>query len=90
MRSINWLLFLKIIDGKYEIMQSGSNIVPTEEYDKVLPTTERIARQSDKVYFDGNKLLIKEGESLMSVEDLNELEYGSLDNDSTVPRIFDV
>ncbi|MDA6977934.1 hypothetical protein OSM85_29135, partial [Escherichia coli] len=69
---MNWLLFLKYIDGEYYIVQAGSNIVPTEEFDKVLPTTERIARQSDKVYFDGEKLKLKDGEILLSVEELNE------------------
>ena len=67
-----WLLFLKKIDDKYLIKQAGMNIIPTEEYDKVLPTTEQIARQSEKVFFDGVKLRLKNGESLMSVEKLNE------------------
>ncbi|PTJ92056.1 hypothetical protein [Staphylococcus simulans] len=68
---MNWLLFLKYENGKYEIKQAGSNIVPTEAYDKVLPTTERVARQSEKVYFDGEMLRLKEGETLMTVEELN-------------------
>ncbi|UXV43460.1 hypothetical protein [Staphylococcus simulans] len=68
---MNWLLFLKYENGKYEIKQAGSNIVPTEAYDKVLPTTERVARQSEKVYFDGEVLRLKEGETLMTVEELN-------------------
>lgn len=68
---MNWLLFLKLIDGKYEIVQAGANIVPTEAYDKVLPTTERIARQHEKVYFDGEKLKLKEGQELLTVEELN-------------------
>lgn len=68
---MNWLLFLKYENGKYEIKQAGSNIVPTEAYDKVLPTTERVARQSEKVYFDGEMLRLKEGETLKTVEELN-------------------
>lgn len=91
MCNINWLLFLKIIDGNYEILQSGSNIVPTEEYDKVLPTTEKIARQSDKVYFDGTKLRLKDGETLLSVEELDEQEYGSRENSGKNDAyIFDI
>lgn len=68
-----WLLFMKYINGEYLIVQAGYNIVPTQDYDKVLPTTEKIARQSDKVYFDGEKLKLKDGETLLSVEELNEL-----------------
>lgn len=66
-----WLLFLNKINGKYVIEQAGSNLVPNKEYDKVLPTTERIARQADKVYFDGEKLQIKEGAVLLTVEELD-------------------
>ena len=69
---LTWLLFLKIIDGEYVIVQSGSNILPTEEYDKVLPTTEKIARQSNKVYFDGEKLVLRNGMKLLSVDELND------------------
>ncbi|MFD7036745.1 hypothetical protein ACFV8V_13555 [Mammaliicoccus sciuri] len=69
---LTWLLFLKLIDGEYVIVQSGSNILPTEEYDKVLPTTEQIARQADKVYFDGEKLILKNGMELLSVDELND------------------
>lgn len=88
---MNWLLFLKYIDGEYYIVQAGSNIVPTEKFDKVLPTTERIARQSDKVYFDGEKLNLKDGETLLSVEELNELKESPLEESKqTQPVIFDI
>jgi|GEM_PF-1884259 len=89
---MNWLLFFKYIEGKYHIVQAGSNIVPTEEFDKVLPTTERIARQSDKVYFDGEKLKLKDGETLLSIEELNELKESPLEEESkqTQPVIFDI
>lgn len=70
---MNWLLFLKLINGEYEIVQSGVNIVPTEEFDKVLPTTEKIARQFEKVFFDGEKLRVKEGEELTSLVELNKI-----------------
>ncbi|MDU0318224.1 hypothetical protein, partial [Staphylococcus epidermidis] len=49
----------------------GYNLVPTKEYDKTLPTTERIARQFEKVYFDGNNLKVLESETLLSIEELN-------------------
>lgn len=89
---MNWLLFLKYIDDKYHIVQAGSDIVPTEDFDKVLPTTERIARQSDKVYFDGEKLKLKDGETLLSVEELNELKESPLEEEpkQTQPVIFDI
>lgn len=66
-----WMLFLKLVDGEYEIVQAGYNLVPTKEYDKTLPTTERIARQFEKVYFDGNSLKVFESETLLSIEELN-------------------
>ena len=89
---MNWLLFLKYIDGKYYLVQAGSDIVTTEDFDKVLPTTERIARQSDKVYFDGEKLKLKDGETLLSVEELNELKESPLEQETkqTQPVIFDI
>lgn len=88
---MNWLLFLKYIDDKYHIVQAGSDIVPTEDFDKVLPTTERIARQSDKVYFDGEKLKLKDGETLLSVEELNELKESPLEESKQIqPVIFDI
>lgn len=89
---MNWLLFLKYVDDKYHIVQAGSDIVPTEDFDKVLPTTERIARQSDKVYFDGEKLKLKDGETLLSVEELNEIKESPLEEieRNTQPVIFDI
>ena len=37
----------------------GYNLVPTQAYDKVIPTTEKVVRNVDKVYFDGDKLRVK-------------------------------
>lgn len=88
---MNWVLFLKLIDDKFEIIQSGANLVPTQEYDKVLPTTERIARQSDKVYFDGEQLKLNDGETLLSVDELNNLnntEEMNISDENT--KIYDV
>ena len=89
---MTWLLFMKIIDGEYFIVQSGSNIVPTEDFDKVIPTTEKIARQSDKVYFDGQKLKVKDGETLLSMEELDAQKDSPLevDNKEVTPVIFDI
>ncbi|PTK55261.1 hypothetical protein BUZ37_01655 [Staphylococcus haemolyticus] len=86
-----WQLFLIYKNGKYEIIQAGSNMVPVEPFDKVIPTTEKIARQSDKVYFDGEKLKLKDGEKLLSVEELNELKESPLEEPKqTQPVIFDI
>ncbi len=89
---MNWLLFLKYIENEYHIVQAGSDIVPTEDFDKVIPTTERIARQSDKVYFDGEKLKLKDGKTLLSVEELNKLKESPLEEieRNTQPVIFDI
>lgn len=87
-----WMLFLKLIDGEYEIVQAGYNLVPTQIYDKTLPTTERIARQFEKVYFDGEKLQVIEDGTLLSVEELNELRENPLEDElkKTQPIIFDI
>ncbi|WP_204243471.1 hypothetical protein [Mammaliicoccus sciuri] len=88
---MNWLLLLKLIDNNYVIIQGGANIVPTQEYDKVLPTTERIARQIDKVYFDGENLRIKEGKKLLTIDELNTLNnVEEMDVTKANPKIYDV
>ncbi|MFV5768039.1 hypothetical protein [Mammaliicoccus sciuri] len=88
---MNWLLFLTRTEEGYFIEQSGSNIVPDKEYDKVLPTTERIARQADKVFYDGEKLQIKEGKELLSVEQLNDIEQPAFETQNSVaPMIYDI
>lgn len=80
------------IDGEFEIVLAGCDLVPNKAYDKVLPTTEKIARQADKVYFDGEKLRVKDNETLYSLEELNKVlkEEG---NDFTTPEnaaVFDI
>lgn len=86
-----WVLFLKLINGEYEIVQAGYNLVPTQEYDKTLPTTEKIVRQFEKVYFDGEKLRLKEEETLLSIEELNAQNNQNLEDDiPTEPIIYDI
>ncbi|WP_314347798.1 hypothetical protein [Mammaliicoccus vitulinus] len=88
---MNWLLLLKLIDNNYVIVQGGANIVPTQEYDKVLPTTERIARQIDKVDFDGENLKIKEGEKLLTVDELNNLNNTEkMDISNVNTKVYDI
>lgn len=70
-----WIIAYRIIDGHYEEVMSGSNILIDEEVDKVLPVAEHVARQSRKLYYDGEKLRVKEGETLLSLEELNAEQY---------------
>ncbi|EKU48007.1 hypothetical protein [Staphylococcus massiliensis] len=91
---MKWLLFLVKQDDKYFIEQAGIGIVPDKAYDKVLPTTEQIARQPEKVYFDGERLRVKTGETLYSIEKLDELDNASipLENKGAIDdvQIYDV
>lgn len=70
---MQWNLYLIKVDGEFEIVLAGCDLVPNKAYDKVLPTTEKIARQADKVYFDGEKLRVKDNEVLSSLEELNKV-----------------
>ncbi|WP_145232914.1 hypothetical protein [Staphylococcus arlettae] len=91
---MNWLLFLKLDDeGNFNIVQAGSDIVPTQSFDKVLRTTEKVARQADKVYFDGTNIRLKEGETLLTVDELNkELvdEIPDVREEYSEPEVYDV
>lgn len=70
----NWMIMYKIIDGVYEPYQYGSNIVPSSNVDKVIQVPEEIAVQAYKFDFDGNSLKRKEGEYVMTLEELKEYE----------------
>lgn len=89
---MQWNLYLIKIDGEFEIVLAGCDLVPNKAYDKVLPTTERIARQADKVYFDGEKLKVKDNEVLSSLEELNKV-FKEEGNDFTTPEnatVYDI
>lgn len=66
------MIMYKIIDGKYEPYQYGSNIVPSSNVDKVIQVPEEIAMQAYKFDFDGATLKRKEGEFIMTLEELDE------------------
>lgn len=91
---MNWLLFLKLDDeGNFNIVQAGSDIVPTQSFDKVLRTTEQVARQANKVYFDGTNIRLKEGETLLTVDELNEVladEIPDVREERLEPEVYDV
>lgn len=73
----SWIICYVIRDGKYEWADSGKNLILTEEYDKVIPVREHVARQVDKLFFDGEKLKLKDGETLLSKTQLDQQQYES-------------
>ena len=83
---------MSLINDKYVIEDAGFNIIPQKEYDKILPTTERVAKQIEKVYYDGEKLKLKEGETLLSLEELNDRKEPLLEieKDEEKPIIYDI
>lgn len=87
-----WLILMSLINGKYVIEDAGFNIIPQKEYDKILPTTERVAKQIEKIYYDGEKLKLKEGETLLSLEELNDRKKPLLEieKDEEKPIIYDI
>ena len=70
----NWLIMYKEINGVLEPTQYGNNIVPNGNFDKVIQVPEQVARQANKFDFDGSKLIRKEGQTIHTIEVLNELE----------------
>ncbi|UXR51027.1 hypothetical protein [Staphylococcus simulans] len=91
---MNWLLFLRLDDeGNFNIVQAGSDIVPTQSFDKVLRTTEQVARQANKVYFDGTNIRLKQGETLLTVGELNKAlvdEIPDVREEYSEPEVYDV
>ena len=70
----NWLIMYKEVDGVLEPTQYGKNIVPNGNFDKVIQVPEQVARQANKFDFDGSKLIRKEGQTIHTIEELNEFE----------------
>lgn len=87
-----WIILMSLINGEYVIEDAGFNIIPQKEYDKILPTTERVAKQIEKIYYDGEKLKLKEGENLLSLEELNDRKEPLLEieKDEEKPIIYDI
>lgn len=87
-----WIILMSLINDKYVIEDAGFNIIPQKEYDKILPTTERVAKQIEKIYYDGEKLKLKEGETLLSLEELNDRKESLLEieKDEEKPIIYDI
>ena len=73
----NWSICFLYYDGDYQWVEAGKNIVIANQYDKVIPVREHVARQVDKLFFDGEKLKLKEGETLLSKTQLDQQQYES-------------
>ena len=92
----NWIIGYVIRDGKYEWATSGKNLILTEEYDKVLPVEEKVARQVDKLEYDGTTLRLREGETLYEVEELDKMQHeldvenGLIDEQPIEPKLVEV
>lgn len=71
----NWAICYVLVDGDYQWADAGKNLVINGQYDKVLPVREHVARQVDKLFFDGEKLKLKDGETLLSKDQLDKKEY---------------
>ena len=73
----SWAICYVLKDGEYLWADAGKNIVITNQYDKVVPVKENVARQANKLIFDGEKLKLKEGETLLSKTQLDQQQYES-------------
>lgn len=73
----SWAICYVLKDGEYLWADAGKNIVVTNQYDKVVPVKENVARQANKLIFDGEKLKLKEGETLLSKTQLDQQQYES-------------
>ena len=73
----NWAICYVLVDGEYQWADAGKNLIITNQYDKVIPVREHVARQVDKLFFDGEKLKLKDGETLLSKTQLDQQQYES-------------
>lgn len=92
----NWAICFILRDGEYDWAEAGRNIVITEEYDKVIPVEENVARQVDKLVYDGKTLRLREGEILLSTKELDRQQFeedkrnGLLDEHPSEPKLVEV
>ncbi|TDM12649.1 hypothetical protein [Macrococcus bovicus] len=93
---MNWIICYKLIDGKYVLSRSGSDLVVSDIFDKTLPVREEVARQAYKLEYDGENLRLKDGEKLLSLEELNaeqqqlDTEKGLVVEEVSVPQLVEV
>lgn len=92
----NWVICYVLRDGIFEWSEYGRNLVITEEVDKVIPVEEHVARQADKLVYDGSKLKLKDGETLLSKKELDDLQTeedianGLVDEAPSEPKLVEV
>lgn len=83
----NWAICYVLVNGEYQWADAGKNIVINGQYDKVIPVREHVARQVDKLFFDGEKLKLRDGETLLSKDQLDKQEYeNDLANGLVIPE----
>lgn len=73
----SWAICYVLQNGEYLWADAGRNIVITNQYDKVVPVKEHVARQANKLIFDGEKLKLRDGEKLLSKTQLDQQQYES-------------
>ena len=73
----NWAICYVLVNGDYQWADAGKNLVINGQYDKVIPVREHVARQVDKLFFDGEKLKLRDGEKLLSKTQLDQQQYES-------------
>ena len=92
----NWVICYVLRDGIFEWSEYGRNLVITEEVDKVIPVEEHVARQADKLVYDGKKLKLRDGETLLSKKELDDLQTdedianGLIDKTPSEPKLVEV
>ena len=92
----SWIICFVVRDGKYDWAASGKNLIITEEYDKVIPVEEKVARQVDKLEYDGTTLRLREGETLLEAEELDRIQHeldvenGLIDEEPIEPKLVEV
>lgn len=75
-----YLIFFRYDETQdlYTPTQAGQNIVPTDVVDKVIPVSENVCRQFEKVYYKDGKLKVREGMTLLSNSQLDKADEESI------------
>lgn len=71
-----------VIIKNNEIVASGVHLVVDFDYDEIIEVEPLIAHQSEKFYFDGEALKLKDGKTLLTEDELEE-EYERIDETDT-------
>lgn len=76
-----WTILFEYNEKKniYVPVQSGYNVIPSAEIDKIVPVEKNVARQAEKVYFKDGKLKLRSGEKLLSDAELDENDKVSME-----------